>query len=331
MSRRVVDQALTEEAITAANMRYLAVMHRRAAPPRCHPITILVMVMSSGLIFIGLTMTIIAHWPGSTSIGENPLKIAGPILLSVGVVGFIVGIVLVSLCNKRDQRKFTKSINNLAASKVAMNQSAASLTGTSKKMPPEPSAPAGVYHDEVQQHQAVNAESSRLTTVVRTSQNYHGTGVRSVGSKESYASGQNSDEVDDIPQPIRIRKTKKTVTDSSDNVTSEESKELLASSTKLKESQYNSTKSSAAQSSSVVKTEEYSVTTTNVKSYQSNDQSSPQSGVVYGAGLDSPSAQRLRLHVKAPAGSTVQIQQGTRDKTLNKSLNKSTTSIETDF
>ena len=45
---------------------------------------IIIVVLSLGLVFIGLTLTIIAHWPGYTSIGNNPLKIVGPVLLAVG-------------------------------------------------------------------------------------------------------------------------------------------------------------------------------------------------------------------------------------------------------
>jgi len=55
-------------------------------------------------------MTLIAHWPGSTSIGENPLKIAGPVLLAVGVVALIVGIVLVGFANSRERRRWQKQL-----------------------------------------------------------------------------------------------------------------------------------------------------------------------------------------------------------------------------
>ena len=48
------------------------------------PPMIIFMVLMGGLVFIGLVMTIIAVWPGYTPVGGNPLKIAGPILLSLG-------------------------------------------------------------------------------------------------------------------------------------------------------------------------------------------------------------------------------------------------------
>jgi len=67
-------------------------------------------VLSLGMIFIGVTMTLIAHWPGSTSIGENPLKVAGPVLLTVGIVGLITGIILVCIVNRRERRRWQKQM-----------------------------------------------------------------------------------------------------------------------------------------------------------------------------------------------------------------------------
>jgi len=63
------------------------------------------------MIFIGATMTLIAHWPGSSSIGENPLKIAGPVLLAVGFVALIVGIFLHCIINNRERRRWQKKMN----------------------------------------------------------------------------------------------------------------------------------------------------------------------------------------------------------------------------
>jgi len=76
-----------------------------------------VQVLSLGMIFIGVTMTLIAHWPGSTSIGENPLKIAGPVLLAVGVTGLIIGIILVCLMNKKERQRFQKQMAKVITSR----------------------------------------------------------------------------------------------------------------------------------------------------------------------------------------------------------------------
>jgi len=66
--------------------------------------------MAIGVLFIGVTMTLIAHWPGSTSIGENPLKVAGPLLLAVGFVALIIGIVLVCVINSKERRRWQKQM-----------------------------------------------------------------------------------------------------------------------------------------------------------------------------------------------------------------------------
>ena len=84
-------------------------------PPRCNPIAIVIIVLSLGMLFIGLTMTIIANWPGATSIGENPLKIAGPVLLAAGGAIFILGIALTCCLNNRERRKWEQSLASYAA------------------------------------------------------------------------------------------------------------------------------------------------------------------------------------------------------------------------
>ena len=45
---------------------------------------IILVVLALGMVFIGLTLTIIAHWPGYTAIGGNPLEIVGPCMLALG-------------------------------------------------------------------------------------------------------------------------------------------------------------------------------------------------------------------------------------------------------
>jgi len=74
-------------------------------------------VLALGMVFIGATMTLIAHWPGSTSIGENPLKIAGPVLLAVGLVALTIGIVLVCVINRRERRRFQKQMADIITSR----------------------------------------------------------------------------------------------------------------------------------------------------------------------------------------------------------------------
>ena len=104
----VVDQT------TIAQARYMGYM-RRSMPPRCSPISILVVVMAIGMLFIGITMTLIANWPGATTIGENPLRIAGPVLLAVGGFVLIIGVMMACLLNARERQKWEQSITDLAA------------------------------------------------------------------------------------------------------------------------------------------------------------------------------------------------------------------------
>lgn len=103
-----------------AHLRFMATVKRQSAPPRCNPFAIVIQVLALGMIFIGLTMTIIANWPGATTIGENPLKIAGPVLIAVGVTAFLVGIIVVCVLNKREGRRWEKTIARIAASKPVL-------------------------------------------------------------------------------------------------------------------------------------------------------------------------------------------------------------------
>jgi len=96
--------------------------------PWCLMIAYVVQVLALGMIFIGVTMTLIAHWPGSTSIGENPLKVAGPVLLSVGVVALIIGIVLVGVVNTRERRRWQKQMARMIISRSCVLQSSLSLS-----------------------------------------------------------------------------------------------------------------------------------------------------------------------------------------------------------
>lgn len=97
---------------------YVARMQRRSMPPRCNPFTILLLVLSAGIFFIGITMTVIAHWPGATSIGENPLRIAGPVLLGVGGALFLIGIVLVCVINVHEREKWDQNLGKMVTARL---------------------------------------------------------------------------------------------------------------------------------------------------------------------------------------------------------------------
>ena len=50
---------------------------------KMRPLMILIAAIALGLIFLGVVLTIVGHWPGYTSWGSNPLKYLGPALLGI--------------------------------------------------------------------------------------------------------------------------------------------------------------------------------------------------------------------------------------------------------
>ena len=93
-------------------------MQRRSMPPRCNPFAILLIVVSVGMMFIGVTMTIISHWPGATQIGEDPLKITGPVLFGVGGLLVIFCIFLIYFLNMRERRRWDANLAKLVNTKL---------------------------------------------------------------------------------------------------------------------------------------------------------------------------------------------------------------------
>lgn len=230
-----------------AQMRYMAILQRRASPPRCNPISILVLVMSLGMVFIGLTMTVIAHWPGSTSIGENPLKIAGPILLSVGGALFICGMFLVCFLNRKERKRWAKSVNNLAQSRITLNQSASSLPGTkgasksgqksyTSVVTMKGSQLEGSYPPQTERFPPDSSDSQRFGSFNYT-EDYPDYGkkaglMQSPGdpygaTTQKQLQAANLQDESDIPDPVRQKKKKKTLDSSSENLNAMEREELL--------------------------------------------------------------------------------------------------------
>jgi len=117
-------------------------MMRRGPPPKFRPFMIIIVVLALGLVFIGMTLTIIAHWPGYTAIGNNPLKIVGPVLLSVGGVVFIGCIVEVVRKSQADKENFQRQMQERERmmSFIHKTQSQASL-GRSVQYAPVPQNP----------------------------------------------------------------------------------------------------------------------------------------------------------------------------------------------
>jgi uncharacterized membrane protein len=88
---------------------------KRVSHSRYMPVLIILIVLTLGMVFIGLVMTIVAHWPGYSAIGGNPLFIAGPVLLSVGAVGFIICMIIVCTQKKAEKKSYQKRFNKLAS------------------------------------------------------------------------------------------------------------------------------------------------------------------------------------------------------------------------
>jgi len=183
----VVDQ----EAVARA--RYFAYVQRRAMPPRCSPISILIIVLSTGMMFIGVTMTVIANWPGATTIGENPLKIAGPVLLAVGAAIFLLGIVLACVINNREQIKWEKNLTNLA---VEQSHAASTQQGALVQ-------PPGMYSDTQPLHKP-GSKAARTSGAEESARDSESVPGYYSGSQKSH---QDQDGiVSQLPDPIRIRK-----------------------------------------------------------------------------------------------------------------------------
>lgn len=87
---------------------------KRVSHSRYMPFLIILIVLTLGMVFIGLVMTIVAHWPGYSAIGGNPLEIAGPVLLSVGAAGFIICMVIVCTQKSAEKKSYQKRFNKLA-------------------------------------------------------------------------------------------------------------------------------------------------------------------------------------------------------------------------
>lgn len=283
---------------TAAQLRFLATVKRQSAPPRCNPFAIVIQVLAMGMIFIGLTMTIIAHWPGVTSIGENPLKIAGPILLGVGFAAFIFGIILVSILNKRERKRWETTVARMTASRPTLDPSL-QHPGENKPI-------------VIQQPQAgpLPVKSGAPAP-------------RSMTSQPSDWSHDDSADLNDsdVPDAIRVKKSRTSrqhtkTTTTTTTVTTQQEKVAVRS-----------TKPPAPPPAAAAE-EEIEMPQESHSLLGRRDDAA--------AGTATPESKRLHVHVKALPGATVRIQQGSSrpavaPKPAFAAHNQSTTSAETDI
>lgn len=89
----------------------IAHLQRHSSPPRCSPVAFVTLIISFGLTFVGVTMTTVAHWPGATSVGRSPLRIAGPTLLGVGGAVSVCSIVLFVVYGQMERKNWKISMD----------------------------------------------------------------------------------------------------------------------------------------------------------------------------------------------------------------------------
>ena len=105
---------------TLARYRFLQSYAIKSAPPHCHPISILVLILSGGFVMVGAIMTIVSHWPGSVSVGGDPLKIAGPVILSVSFGIFMMGVFLTCFLSYKEKKSKNSKLFDYAKSSSRM-------------------------------------------------------------------------------------------------------------------------------------------------------------------------------------------------------------------
>lgn len=109
---------------------------KRTSHSRYMPVVIILIVLTLGMVFIGLVMTIVAHWPGYSAIGGNPLFIAGPVLLSFGFVGFILCMIIVCAQKNAERISYQKRFNKLASNaRIIQAQNRVPSMGSIAMMP----------------------------------------------------------------------------------------------------------------------------------------------------------------------------------------------------
>lgn len=183
------------------HLRFVANQQRRATPPRCHPISIYILVQAFGCLFTGLTMVITSHWPGTGSRSSNILKIFGPILIGVGGILLLIGILLARFLRKREAKSWDKKISQhiLSASRQVLDQSIPTFQGqpTKEHLGTEEER-AGLLGSP--EGLDTNPKKKTAMYVPSDSETYH---------SSSSALPQSPLNNEDVPDPVRIKKSRK--------------------------------------------------------------------------------------------------------------------------
>jgi hypothetical protein len=147
-----------------------------------------------------------------TSMSGNPLLVAGPILLGVGAAMFFIVIVLVCVCNRRDQTNWETKVTNMALERTS-SVSREPLV----KDNPEPTKSAGPYDQPGRFSGSYDPRSSVFTDprssgvrgpVVQMLPNPAKDGKPHDASASFHDSSFDSNQ-DQVPAPLRVQKKRK--------------------------------------------------------------------------------------------------------------------------
>lgn len=94
---------------------------RQNPAPKFHPFIIIAVVITIGMVIVGLVMTVIANWPGYSSIGFNALEIVGPVILGVGGLALICTVVVVVMRNKSQRDEWQQKMIDAERTRAMYN------------------------------------------------------------------------------------------------------------------------------------------------------------------------------------------------------------------
>ena len=97
----------------------LAYYSNRSPPPRFRPGIIIAAVIITGILVIGIIMTIVAYLPGYAAIGVEALRIASPIIFALGALMLIGLIFLVCIRSSRERQLFEKNLHEISTASRA--------------------------------------------------------------------------------------------------------------------------------------------------------------------------------------------------------------------
>lgn len=111
-------RSLNQSAYSAGTAASTGRIVRQSPAPKFHPFIIIAVVLTVGIVIVGLVMTVIAYWPGYSAIGFNALRIVGPVILGVGGLALICTISVVVMRNKYQREEWQQKMLDHERSRV---------------------------------------------------------------------------------------------------------------------------------------------------------------------------------------------------------------------